>query len=645
MIDFINVNKSYGEQDLLIDSSFRINKNEKVGIVGPNGAGKSTIFNIITEDITPDTGNIMKPKDIRIGYLQQHLIADKKNTSLIDFTSNAIPELIDITKEIEEIETKIANNANTEKDINKLGQLQTKFETLGGYTLLTDAEKALSGLGFAISSFQKPLASFSGGWQMRAALAQVLISNPDILLLDEPSNYLDVLAIEWLYKFLKGYQGTLLLISHDRFLLKRLTNITYEVNGGEVIRYAGDYDYYVKIREERRITIEAAQKNQGKKRDQMEQFIERFRSKNTKASLVKSQIKKLEKMDKIKSVQSLNYSGMIKIPEPPSCGSHALSLENLGFTYNNNDWIFKNVDIEIESGAKVGVVGYNGMGKTTLLKVIAGVMKESEGKRVLGHNIVQGYQAQEFGDIFLPEQRVSDIVRKVAPASTTDQQIRNIVGSFGFSGEAMDKQCKVLSGGEKIRLAFARIFVNPPNLLILDEPTTHLDIAAREHLQNALREYKGTVCLVSHDIEFLRASADTIISVHNCEVKKYDGGFDYYYEQMKDKLSMEEEVVNEEEDCGLSKKELRQEKAAQRKKMQKDKKRLETAINKLESELEKLEIKKDQINEELISNPNADFATGQRELSLISEKIDSNTEEWENYAMEYEEFLEEWQKI
>ncbi len=326
---------------------------------------------------------------------------------------------------------------------------------------------------------------------MRAGLAQTLILDPDILLLDEPSNYLDVPAIEWMQRYLKNFKGTLLLISHDRYLLNTLTNVTLEINAGLVNRFPGDYDYYVKQREIRFQSLHAAKENQDKLRNQLEKSINRFRAKSTKASQVQSWIRTIEKMEQIDVPDDLKYSGKINIPAAPASGAEMMRLEEIGHSYDNTAWILEKVGLQIERGDKIGFIGYNGMGKTTLLRIIAGQLKFSEGKRVIGHKVIIGYQAQESTETLLPNQSIWTIVKNAAPDRATDKDIRNVLATFGFQGDAIQKLCDVLSGGEKIRLAFARIFINPPNLLILDEPTTHLDIAAREGLQEAVKNYNG----------------------------------------------------------------------------------------------------------------------------------------------------------
>ncbi|MDD3119080.1 MAG: ABC-F family ATP-binding cassette domain-containing protein [Victivallales bacterium] len=535
MIDFQNVSKSYPGQDILTDVSFRINPGERVGVVGPNGAGKSTLFGIITGELEPDQGKVMVPGDMRVALLHQQLEAVDATVGLLDFAANAVPEIAKIHARMQEIEHLFHDNrvdaATKDRLLQEQGVLQSRFEQIGGYRLRHTAEAALSGLGFRENQFSRPLKSFSGGWQMRAALARVLISEPDILLLDEPSNYLDIPAVEWLYRFLRSFKGTLLLISHDRFLLKSLTTITLEINSSRVNRYPGDYDYYVRERDNRLHQLQAAKENQARERERLERSIARFRSKATKAVQVQNWLRKLDRMTDIALPDQLHYAGAIRIPPPPHCGVEIARLEQVDFSYDGKNMILQNVELQINHGDKIAIVGYNGMGKTTLLRLLAGRLEPTAGQRVLGHNVVVGYQAQEFSELLPPEQSVYDVVRAALPAGGDTRILMNLLGSFGFCGDDTAKLCRVLSGGEKIRLLFARIFVNPPNFLLLDEPTTHLDIAAREALQQALAQYEGTVCLVSHDIEFISNVAENIIAMTPQGIHRYYGNYHYYREK------------------------------------------------------------------------------------------------------------------
>ncbi len=653
MIDFKEISKHYAGEPILNTVTFRINSGDRVGVVGPNGAGKSTLFGLITGDILPDCGSITIPKDLRLGILRQHLPEGAGSRTLLDFTADAIPELRQMTEELHKLEKSLESgvddNAKLQSMLDRHGRLQSEIEHLGAYRLRVEAEQALSNLGFREAEFQNPLSSFSGGWQMRAALARVLISRPDILLLDEPSNYLDIPAVEWLCKFLKSFPGTLLLISHDRFLLRKLTRITLEVNSGQATRYPGDYDYYRTERENRRRNLEAAKRNTDRKKEHLEKVIDRFRSKATKAAQAKSWQKALDKIEDIELPDDLNYSGAIRFPAPPPGGTEAARLENLSFSYTPEKPLLQNIDLTINAGDKLAFIGYNGMGKTTLLKLLVGKLKPTQGRVVLGHHSILGYQAQEFADLLVPEQTVYDAVRGALPRGASTAGLMNVLGSFGFSGDAASKCCGVLSGGEKIRLLFARIFVNPPNVLILDEPTTHLDIAARELLQEAIRNYSGTVCLVSHDIEFVRATATGIIAMEPPGIRKYFGDYEYYLEKSAELRASgipvsaaETEALNGSPDLAKNRRRAR---AQARNALSARKKQAEKQVAELEERLATLEARQSELIAQLSGTEKIDFAAVNRTLAEVQKKIEITISEWETAAEELEAVRLENEKI
>ena len=645
MIDFQNVSKSYGARDIFADASFRVEKGEKVGVVGPNGSGKSTLFAMICDELSADKGEITVPKKMRIGLLHQQLDFFRAEESLISFASAASGETALIMKRIHELESELAEHSSPSL-LRELGELQTRFEHLDGYNIRHQAAAALAGLGFREEDMEKAMGDFSGGWQMRACMARTLLANPDILLLDEPSNYLDIPAVEWLQKRLRSFEGTLMLISHDRFLLNSLTNVTLEVNNGKITRYPGNYQYYVREREERRRHAEAAASNLERKREQLERNIDRFRSKATKAAQVQSWIKMLDRMEESDLPDDLHFRGTIRIPPPPHSGVETVRLEHVSHEYEAGKPILRDVDLSIARGERVGIIGYNGAGKTTLLKILAGRLKPSAGERIPGHKVIIGYQAQEFAELLIPEMSVYDIVKQAASGDMTEQRVREILGAFGFSGDDVKKTCGILSGGEKIRLCFARIFVNPPNFLVLDEPTTHLDIAAREALQESLRAYQGTVCMVSHDVEFLRGAANIIFEVRDHHVTRYQGDYDYYRERIQAAASKEEAQQTDAVSASDSRKDRRKERAARRAELSKDKKRLENAVSDLESKIDECETAKSEIINQLSSpSGTVDFAGLQKQLSELERKIAEYTEQWEKNASELEKLMQEYNEI
>ncbi|MBO5688374.1 MAG: ABC-F family ATP-binding cassette domain-containing protein, partial [Lentisphaeria bacterium] len=571
--------------------------------------------------------------------------------SLIDFTADAIPELRTMAQELHRIEALLQENNN---DQNRLlirhGELQSAMEQMGAYRLRNDAEAALCNLGFAVDALERPLNSFSGGWQMRAALARVLIAQPDLLMLDEPSNYLDIPAVEYLYRSLTGFKGTLLLISHDRYLLRKLTHITLEVNGGQITRYPGDYDFYRQERENRRRTLEAAKRNNDRKKEHLERGIDRFRAKSSKAAAAKSWKKALDRIEDIELPDELGFSGVIRLPEPPPCGTPCAELTNLSFAYPGSENLLHDVTLRIENGDKIAFIGYNGTGKTTLLKLLMGRLKPDTGDVWYGHHVNIGYQAQEFSELLVPEQSVYDTVRGALPPGASTANLMNVLGSFGFSGDDTDKLCRVLSGGEKIRLSFARIFVNPPNLLILDEPTTHLDVRARELLQEALKNYKGTVCFVSHDLEFVRGVATTIIAMENHSIKRYYGNYDYYLEKSQAIAAAAKEPEKpakaaakpaETAESDLSGKDRRRERAKQRAGISGIRRKLENAVADAEKKLADLEARQQELVAQMSGDDKVDFEQLNREMTEVQNAMEETMKAWEDAAWELERFLKD----
>ncbi|MBE6376191.1 MAG: ABC-F family ATP-binding cassette domain-containing protein [Lentisphaerae bacterium] len=654
MIDFKNISKTYSGEYILKDVNCRINTGERVGVVGPNGAGKSTLFGMVTGEIVPDSGEIVIPKDSRLGIMRQHIAECDLGRSLLEFTSDAIPELKTYSAELEKIENLMAeceDDALLDTLLKRHGFLQSSIEHLGAYHLDVEAKQALTSLGFPVAKLDDKLSSFSGGWQMRAALARVLISRPDILLLDEPSNYLDIPAVEWLCRFLANFQGTLLLISHDRFLLRKLADITLEVNRGTVTRYAGNYDFYRREREQRKISLEAAKRNADHKKEQLERMIDRFRAKSTKAAAAKSAQKKLDRIEDVKLTESLDYHGVIRFPEPPPAGAEAARIENLSFGYTPDKLLFEDVSLDIPAGEKLAIIGYNGMGKTTLLKLIAGILKPLSGRIVPGHHIQIGYQAQEFAELVNDELSVYDAVRAALPPNASTANVANVAGAFGFSGDAMKKPCGVLSGGEKIRLQMARIFVNPPNFLILDEPTTHLDLAARELLQEAVRNYSGTVAMVSHDIEFVRNTAQTVWEVAPGKVTKFYGDYDYYLEKSAalnaaDPMnSVSRAFPDANGENTISAKDRRRARAQARSAIQQQLNKAKKEVEKLEALLDQQSSRKAVIVAKLASGEKVDFAKLNTELAALDKQITETESKWEEQAMELEALRQENDRI
>ena len=648
MIDFQNTSVSFGTQQVLNEVSFRINRGERVGIVGPNGTGKSTIFALITGEMTPDRGSVTVPRDLRISHLPQQLKPGVEGVSLLEYSENALPALISIQREIEELEENLKTAAEEARAriVKRMGILQTEYEHMGGYAISSRTKTALGGLGFTTADFHRPFSEFSGGWQMRAELARSLVAEPDLLLLDEPTNFLDIPAVEWLQRYLRDFKGTLALVSHDRYLLNSLTNVTIEVAGGMVTRYAGNFNKYEEDCLRRHEQMEAARDNQDRRREQIERFIERFRAKNTKSSQVQSRIKMLEKMEEVEIPRIVMRAPRIHVPRPPHCGVEMVRLDGAGVTYDGTNWVLRGLELRIERGEKLGLVGLNGMGKTTLLRVLAGRLPLSEGRRYVGNNVVMGYQAQDFAELMDPNRTVLETARSNA-LHLSEREVRGALGGFFFSGNAVEKKVGVLSGGEKMRLAFVRLLLNPPNLLLLDEPTTHLDIPSREALENALQDYEGTICLVSHDIEFTRHVATGILAMAPPGVRRFSGGYDYYREKMDAELRKQEEAADErlpagegslEERGGADRKALRRERAERRQERNKVRKPVENRVKEAERRIAELEQERDRLAGELMKPaPGTDYAAVNRRLHEIEIDLAEAFSRWEKASRELQE--------
>ena len=653
MLDFKGISVHYGHQDVLTDVTFRVNKGDRVGVVGPNGSGKSTLFKIVLGEMSTDTGELVVECDPRIGWTRQNPEPDTPEETLLEYSIRGIPGLSEMEAEMAELEADLTDP----QKMKRYGELQTKFEHLGGYDIETRVKIALGGLGFTTDEFQKPFKSFSGGWRMRAELSRVLASKPDLLLLDEPSNYLDLPAVDWLQKFLKAYDGTLMLISHDRYLLRTLTNVIVEVDAGTATRYEGDLDYYMREREVRYEHLKAAKENQDHHREQLQRFVDRFRAQATKAAQAQSRQKLIDKIDEERIVLPKRYtqSGRLRLAEPPPSGVEMFRCENLGFSYDGVKTVFRGIEFNVARGDKVALIGYNGLGKTTLMRIIAGTRQPTEGKAVLGHNVVPGYLSQEFAETIPPDVTVYRNAKNAwdAHGGGPEKVFRNQLGAFGFDENDVEKPAGVLSGGEKIRLAFLRLFLTAPNFLLLDEPTTHLDLDGRRLLQEALQQYKGTILLVSHDIDFVRAVATSVLEITRDGLNRYPGGYDYYCEKKAERAvpaasraagtdksavaaARGQDASGAEE--RLSSKEIRRQRAAERAKLAPRMKELKKRVETAERKIDELQKALDEASAELFNpKPTTNFAEVNRTVRTLQFEIDRYTADWEEAATELEQ--------
>ena len=646
MLDFRGISVHYGHQDVLTNVTFRVNKGDRVGIVGPNGSGKSTLFKIVLGEMSTDTGELIIEQNPRIGWTRQNPEPDSPEETLLEYSVRGIPGLSEMEAEMQVLEADLEDPAK----MARYGELQTKFEHLGGYDIETRVKVALGGLGFAVEEFNKPFKSFSGGWRMRAELSRVLASKPDLLLLDEPSNYLDLPAVEWLQKFLKAYDGTLMLISHDRFLLRTLTSTIVEVDAGTATRYEGNLDYYLREREVRYEHLKAAKENQDHHREQLQRFVDRFRAQATKAAQAQSRQKLIDKIDEARIVLPKRYtqSGRLRLAEPPPSGIEMFRCEDLGFSYAANPpkYIFRGINFNISRGDKVALIGYNGLGKTTLMRVIAGTRQPTEGKAILGHNVIPGYLSQEFAETIPPDLSVYRNAKNAwdAHGGGPEKVFRNQLGAFGFDENDVEKPAGVLSGGEKIRLAFLRLFLTAPNFLLLDEPTTHLDLDGRRLLQDALQKYTGTILLVSHDIDFVRAVATSVLEITHEGIRQFPGGYDYYCEKRAEldaanrgkTVAVSAAVETKQEK--LSSKELRRRRAEEREKSAPKLRELRKRVETAEKKIDELQKALDEASAELFNpKPTTDFAEANRKVRTLQFEIDRYTKDWEEAATELEE--------
>ena len=535
MISLDNLTVSYGGWTLFDGISFLINEKDRIGLVGKNGAGKTTLLRIITGEQQPTEGAVTINGECTIGYLPQQMrVAD--TTTLKAETEKAFDEVLHIEAEINSLTSQIAERTDYESEsyaelLHKLNDLQDRYHILGGDTREADIEKTLLGLGFKRTDFNRATSEFSGGWRMRIELAKLLLRRPSIFLLDEPTNHLDIESIQWLEEYLKNYNGAVLLISHDRAFLDNVTTRTVELSLGHIYDYKVPYSKFVELRAERRAQQMAAFENQQKLIEKTEEFIEKFRYKPTKSNQVQSRIKQLEKLERIEVEEEDLATLNIKFPPAPRSGQIVAEIKEVGKSFGDKH-IFSGADFTIERGQKIALVGRNGEGKTTMARMIIGELEATEGSIRLGANVNIGYYAQNQDDLMDGEFTVFDTLDRVAVGDIRTR-LRDILGAFLFRGEDIDKKVKVLSGGERSRLAMARLMLEPYNLLILDEPTNHMDMRSKDILKNAIQKYDGTVIVVSHDRDFLDGMVEKVYEFRDGGVKEYLGGIYYFLEKRK----------------------------------------------------------------------------------------------------------------
>jgi len=512
MISLSNINKQYGKQLVFVDASFQLNPGEKIGLVGPNGSGKTTLFRMLVGEEDPDDGEVTVPKKLTVGYFRQD-VEEMKGRSVLDEAIAGSGRVGDLHHELEHLQRRMEDPAQTalmDKILERFGEVQEEYEHLGGYTLEAQAREVLHGLGFKDDQIDGDVGALSGGWKMRVALARVLLGRPDVLLMDEPTNHLDLESIIWLEQFLKSLPGALLMTSHDREFMNRIVSKIAEIDGGEIVVYSGNYDFYERERAIRESNQQAAFARQQAMLAKEQRFIDRFRTHAAKAAQVQSRIKALDKIEKLelpKKRQVVKF----EFRPPPRSGDQVAVIEDLSKRFGPRT-IYDGFSLTIRRGERWAVMGRNGAGKTTLLRMISGVLAPDGGEVRLGASLKMGYFAQQSLDVLDPELTVLEQLQRDFPQDGIGS-LRSLAGAFQFSGDDVDKRIRSLSGGEKSRLAMARMLYDPPNFLVLDEPTNHLDLATKEMLVEALKNFEGTMIFVSHDRVFLRGLGSKVLEL------------------------------------------------------------------------------------------------------------------------------------
>ncbi|AFL84835.1 ATPase component of ABC transporters with duplicated ATPase domain [Belliella baltica DSM 15883] len=641
MLSINNLSYFIGGRALYENASLHIKPKDKIGLVGLNGTGKSTLLKIINGDFQPSSGEIQKAKDCTIGFLNQDLLSYQSEESILDVALEAFQETLRLQEEIDAVLKQMETDYSDEV-INKLAKLQDQFEANEGYTIKAKAEEVLEGIGFNTNDLQRPLKTFSGGWRMRVMLAKLLLEKPSLLMLDEPTNHLDLPSIQWVENYLKTYEGAVIVVSHDQDFLDNCIESTVEVSHGTLTLYSGNYSFYKEEKKERMEIQQNAYENQQQMIKQTERFIERFRAKATKSNQVQSRVKALDRLDRVNEVVDDNISVNFKFKFSQKSGRDIVSLENVSKAYGDLV-ILKNTTARIERGDKIALIGANGKGKSTLLRIIDGT-EPIDGKREHGFNVIKSFYAQHQLEALNVN---NEILQEMSQAGSkkTEQELRNVLGCFLFSNDDVFKKIKVLSGGEKSRVALAKTLISEANFLLLDEPTNHLDMQSVNILIQALEQYEGTFITVSHDRHFIKGVANKIWYIESHEIKEYLGSYQEYVD-WKAKQEFVKPIVPSVESApkveAPKRKEVNQSEAnlikKELKKKQQDLEQVENDISSLEKKKAALEIEmaKPEVyaDAEKLEALNKDYATFQAKEGVLNAQWEKLAEEIESLEME-----------
>ncbi|QLG45833.1 ABC-F family ATP-binding cassette domain-containing protein [Costertonia aggregata] len=631
MLNIHNLSVSFGGEYLFEEISFRLNGGDRVGLIGKNGAGKSTLLKLLTKDMPLDSGIIAMEKDVKIGFLRQDIDFEQGRT-VLEESYQAFEEIKKLERQLDDINHQLAERTDYESEgynqlIIDLSDITHRYEILGGYNYQGDTEKVLLGLGFKRGDFEKKTDTFSGGWRMRIELAKLLLQDNDVLLLDEPTNHLDIESIIWLEQFLKNFNGAVVIVSHDKMFLDNVTNRTVEISLGRIYDYNKPYSQFLKLRGEIQEQQLNAQKNQEKEIQQAERLIEKFRAKSTKASMAQSLIKKLDKMERIEVDEDDNAVMNVRFPVSVTPGKIIAEIDDVSKSYGDNH-VLDSIDLLVERDSKTAFVGQNGQGKSTLAKIIVGEL-DYEGHLKLGHNVQVGYFAQNQAEYLDGSKTVLDTMIDAANEKNRSK-VRDILGSFLFRGDEVEKYVKVLSGGERNRLALAKMLLQPFNVLVMDEPTNHLDIKSKNVLKQALQNFEGTLILVSHDRDFLQGLTNKVYEFRDKRLKEYLGDIDYYLEQRKAEdfraIEKKEKVVDKKNNSTNSYQDEKRSKSLKNKLSS-----VESKISQMEKEIAEIDHQLLMNYDETIAKPNFfdSYQKKKKELEQLMQR-------WEEITLELE---------